>query len=78
MQEAAHIQIARVQESLPKSNFVVQARESIPGPRVRITTTSTKGRGRRKTNINEERGRERTRPNKYTSSLPTFFYVLRE
>jgi hypothetical protein len=49
MQEATHVEIARVQEPLPENEFVVQARDNILGPRARIITATTRGRGRGRT-----------------------------
>jgi hypothetical protein len=56
VQEARHVEIARVQEPLPENEFVVQARESIPGPRARTTTATTHGRGRGRSTRGRGRG----------------------
>jgi hypothetical protein len=64
MQAANNVPPARVQQPLPESDFVVEARESIPVGRQNLTTatrrgraaTATRGRG---ASTQQERGRGR-------------------
>jgi hypothetical protein len=66
MQAANNVPPARVQQPLPESDFVVEARESIPVGRHNLTTatrrgraaTATRGRG---ASTEQERGRGRGR-----------------
>ncbi|KAK1666822.1 hypothetical protein QYE76_054981 [Lolium multiflorum] len=58
-EEATHVPIARATEPLPESEFVVNARESMPLTSRRMTTATTRGRGRARAISQRGRGRGR-------------------